>query len=328
MTVAIAPMSAEHIPEAASLYERWYAGARRTRTAPMPPGGELLATILAGPAPEAFIARGRGGRPAGYLAAAPLNLAEDTPAALTVHPRSALIAHGGHALAAGERDGSVLRALYTEAAARLVAARRLVHYVELPWSDAVCNAWFQLGFGLEQLRGVMPVKPRGRQPRGVDGLGIRRAGPGDLPQIGRMAAEAARHQRQSPMFMPQPDAALAAIRTHYADSLADPRCGAWIATRGGAEAGMVLLIPATPGPDTPQTCLELAEAYVEPSARGEGVSRVLLATAVAWAYDHGYRHIGARWHPASRLAAGHWPAVGFDVTACRLTRVLDPRTDV
>ncbi|MDX6313810.1 MAG: hypothetical protein QOF44_3274, partial [Streptomyces sp.] len=52
---------------------------------------------------------------------------------------------------------------------------------------------------------------------------------------------------------------------------------------------------------------------------------ILLATALAWAYDNGYRHITARWHAASPVAAGHWPAVGFKPVAYRLQRVLDPR---
>ncbi|MCM2418191.1 GNAT family N-acetyltransferase [Streptomyces sp. RKAG293] len=325
MTFAIAPMSAEHIPEAAALYDRWSGHSRKSRPPGAPTGQELLGRLLAEPDTEAYFARDSGGRPAGYLAASPLDLAEDTPGALRSHPRSAVVRHGGHAPAPGQRDNAALLALYAEAAARLVAQRRLVHYVELPASGTAAMDWCQLGFGFEEMYGLMAVKPRGRQPRGVDGLSIRRAGPGDLPQIGRMAAESARYQRESAMFLPQSDAALAAMRTRYTDTLSDPRCAAWIAGRGGEEIGMVLLAPSPAGPVTPDGCVELAEAYVEPSARGEGVSRILLATAAAWAYDHEYRHIGARWHSASPLAAGHWPAVGFRVAAYRLSRVLDPR---
>jgi GNAT superfamily N-acetyltransferase len=323
MTLATAPLTAEHIPEAAALLDRWYNRAW-LRPAASSTGEELLGKILAEPYVEAASARAGGGDFAGYLAALPLDAAEDEPAALDTHPRSALVPFGGHALRSG-REAEALLSLYTAVAARLVEQRRLVHYVDLPAGESAAMVWFRLGFGLAQVRGLMPVRPRGRQPRGVDALTIRRAGPGDLDRIGRMAAESARQQQRSAVFLPQPDPALTALRTHYSGTLTDPRSASWVAARRGEEIGMVLLTPAQPSPVLPEPCVELAEAYVAPSARGEGISRILLATALAWAYDNGYRHITAHWHAASPVAAGHWPAVGFKPVAYRLQRVLDPR---
>lgn len=330
MTVAIAPLTTEHIPEAAQRYDRWFARARR------PPsqrswladgpvrGEELLGKLQHAPGLEACRALDGDGGLIGYLAARPVDIGPDDPAALRGHPRSALVPYGGHALPSG-REGEVLRSLYARVAERLVAERRLVHYVEVPAGETATGPWFDLGFGRELVHGLMAVKARGRQPRGVEGLGIRRAGPGDLPQIGRMVAESARRQRGTATFQPQPEAALAALRLHYADALADQRCGAWIASRRGEEIGMVLLVPADPDPVTPASCVELVEAFVEPAARGEGVSRVLLATAVAWAYDNGHRYMSARWRSSSPLAAGHFPEIGFRPVAYRLTRTLDSR---
>jgi GNAT superfamily N-acetyltransferase len=331
MTLAIVPLTAEHIPEAAALHDRWYTRARRSlpyqsgRTSAPPVGEELLGKILAEPQLEAAAARVAGGGGfAGYLAAVPVDLAEDDRAALDTHPRSALIPFGGHALRAGQ-ETQVLRGLYAAVAERLVTQRRLVHYVDLPADDAAALAWFRLGFGLEQVRGLMAIKARGRQPRGVDALTIRRVGPGDLPQVGRMAAESARHRQRSAVFLAQPEPALDTLRTHYAGALADPRSAAWVAARRGEEVAMVVLTPATAGPVVPEASVELSEAYVIPSARGEGISRILLATALAWAYDNDYRHITARWHAASLPGSWHWPAVGFRPVAHRLHRILDPR---
>lgn len=330
MTVATAPLTPDHIPLAVQRYDRWFARARR------PPaqrswladgpvrGAELLGKLQAVPGLEALRALDADGNMIGYLAARPVTLTPDDPAALRTHPRSALVPYGGHALPGG-RETEVLRSLYAKVAERLVADRRLVHYVQVPAGDIATAPWSDLGFGRELVQGLMAVKARGRQPRGVEGLGIRRAGPGDLPQIGRMAAESARRQRESAVFQPQPEGALAALRLRYADALADPRCGAWIASRRGEEIAMVVVVPATPDPVVPESCVELAEAYVEPSARGEGISRVLLATALAWAYDNGHRYMSARWHSASPLAAGHWPAVGFRPVGYRLARTLDAR---
>lgn len=326
MTFAIAPMSAEHIPESAALLERWYARTRRRPFAGLPAASpdhdseDRVARLLAEPGAEAVVARGPRARQTGYLVAVPSGPLGDERPDDHGGPRAALVAHGGHAPAPG---AEALRALYAAVAERLVARGRTVHHVDLPADDTVAMAWFRLGFGLEAVRGVMPVKGSGRQPRGVEGLTIRRAGPADLAGVGRMAAESSAHRRKAAMFLPVPEEALAAHRTRYADALADPACGAWLAMRRGEEAGMIVVTPARPGPFTPEGAAELAEAYVEPTARGEGVSRVLLATAQAWAYGQGYRHLTAAWPTASTLAAGHWPALGFTPVTYRLCRVID-----
>ncbi len=334
MTFAIAPMSAEHIPESAALLDRWYA---RTRKRPFSAVGtsgaaassagydsaDRLAELLAVPGVEAVVARGSRSRFTGYLAVAPSeSLGADRP---DDHggPRSALIAHGGHALHPGTENDAV-RELYAAVADRLVTRGRLIHHVELPADDTVAMAWFRLGFGLEQIRGVVPVKGSGRQPRGVEGLSIRRAGPADLAPIGRMAADSAGHRRKSATFQPVSEDVLTEQRSRYADALADPNCGAWLAMRRGEEAGMMILTPARTGPFTPEETAELSEAYVEPNARGEGISRVLLATALAWAYGRGYRQLTATWPTASPLTAGHWPTLGFSPVTYRLCRVVDP----
>ncbi|MDI5966091.1 GNAT family N-acetyltransferase [Streptomyces sp. SL13] len=333
MTFAIAPMSAEHIPESAALLDRWYARTRRRPFAGVGTSGstassagydseERLAKLLAEPGAEAVVARGSRAKAAGYLVAGPSgDLGDDRP---DDHggPRAALVAHGGHAPAPGI-ETEALRELYAAVSERLVARGRTVHHVELPADDAVAMAWFRLGFGLEAVRGVIPVKGSGRQPRGVEGLSIRRAGPADLAPVGRMAAESSAYRRKAAMFQPQPEEVLARQRVRYADALGDPACGAWLAMRRGEEAGMVVVTPARPGPFTPQDTAELAEAYVEPTARGEGVSRVLLATAQAWAFGHGYRQLTASWPTASPLAAGHWPTLGFTPVTYRLCRVID-----
>lgn len=330
MTLELSPLAAEHAPAAADLLDQWYVRARRSlphlsgRDAGFSEAHALVEARRAESGSVSAVAARRDGDLAGFLVASPVDLRSDERSTLYGHPRSALVGFGGSAAVQG-REPEVLLALYAHVAARLVDQRRLVHYVQMPADDTVALAWFRLGFGLEQIRGLMPIKARGRQPRGVGGLTIRRAGPGDLPQVGRMAVEVARYHRGTAMFLPQSDTALAALRGSYAGALADPRSAAWIAVRGGEEVGMVLLTPARPGPVVPASAVDLSEAWVEPTARGEGVSRVLLATALAWAYDTGYRFVTAGWRTASPLAAGHWPKVGFKPVAYRLSRVLDQR---
>lgn len=327
MTWELSPLTAERVPEAADLVDHWYGRARRALPhlsgRGFPPGLELVQARLAETGCVAAAVTRRSAT-SGFLVAAPLDTDQDGQGALSVQPGAARVGMGGFAVVTGH-EPEALRELYVPVAARLVAQRRLVHHVDMPADDAVAMAWFRLGFGLDHVRGLMPIKVRGRQPREVEGLAIRRAGPGDLAQVGRMAVESARCQEQSAVFVPQPEPVLAALRDRYADTLREPRQAAWLALRHGEDVGMVVLTPAPAGPVVPPDTVEVAEAFVEPFARGEGISRVLLATALAWAYDSGYRYVTARWRSGSRLSAGHWPNLGFKPVAYRLSRVLDPR---
>jgi len=69
---------------------------------------------------------------------------------------------------------------------------------------------------------------------------------------------------------------------------------------------MVVLHPRVSDPVDPRILRRTAEAYVEPSAAG-GISRVLLATALAWAYDNGHRYLSARWPAVPRCPPGCGP---------------------
>lgn len=329
MALELSPLATEQIPAAAYLVDQWYARARKAlpylspRDSAFPDGLQLVERRLADPGCVTAAAYDRG-EMAGFLAACALDLEPEQNDALYAHPHAAVVGFGGFTAAHG-RETEVVRELYGAVAAPLTAQGRIAHYVRMPADDAVAAAWFRIGFGLESVRGLMPIKARGRQPREVGRLAIRRAGPGDLAQVGRMAVEVARTHQQAAAFLPQPEEALTALRGHYADALADPRSAAWLAVRGGEEVGMVVLTPIAPGPVVPEATVELAEAFVEPAARGEGVSRVLLATALAWAYDSGYRYVAARWRSGSLSAAAHWPRVGFRAVDYGLVRMLDPR---
>jgi GNAT superfamily N-acetyltransferase len=261
---------------------------------------------------------------AGYLVAEVLHVDPASRGALYAPLDGAWVDQPACALAAGSEQ-RVLRALYAAVAAELVARGCLAHIVLTAAADgAAVGAWFSLGFGCEQARGARRVEtpPLVALPDEVE---VRPAEPADLVHVARLSEAMARAHQESPMFLPQPTAALAGLTALHAGRLADPGRPAWIALRGGLPAGMVQLGPPSPSLTTPERAIDLAESFTDPAARGLGIGTALFHVALGWAHEHGYVWMTANWRTASTLAAPHWPRLGFRPLGFRLARSLDPR---
>ena len=70
--------------------------------------------------------------------------------------------------------------------------------------------------------------------------------------------------------------------------------------------------------------VELTIAATAPAARGLGVGSALTNTALGWAHEHGYRRVITDWRSANLLAASFWTGRGFEPTAYRLFRRIEP----
>src|SRR5262249_39026475 len=79
----------------------------------------------------------------------------------------------------------------------------------------------------------------------------------------------------------------------------------WVAARGGRLVGCVAIVPATP------QAAQLRWFLVDPSARGAGLGRRLLAEAVAFCKESGYDRVILWTVSALEAAARLYRAAGF-----------------
>jgi GNAT superfamily N-acetyltransferase len=62
-----------------------------------------------------------------------------------------------------------------------------------------------------------------------------------------------------------------------------------------------------------------------PGARGQGVERALVDTALTWAHDHGYQRVSVDFDSANPLSRPFWLHTGFRPAGYGVLRLIDGR---
>ena len=206
------------------------------------------------------------------------------------------------------------------------------HVVRCPASDkAMLDAWFHLGFGIEQAFAVARLD--GLEPICIPSteLEIRHAEAGDEDILERLSPTIAVVQSGAPVWAGAPDAYLADLREGFRAMATDEEAIALLAFRDGKAVGYQAWFPVRPVERRPAPWWHLPEGGVElsvgatiPEARRSGVGRCLTARGVAEALSRGYTHVFTDWRTANPLSSAFWPACGFQTFEYRLVRRIDP----
>lgn len=323
MPIAVAPFTDDHLTRAAALLAQRQRAQRIAE--PLLPA-RFEDVVNARIAVEALwrrpgasgVVAAQGEQLLGYLLG--------TPASDTRWGRSTWVPFAGHALAPGQ-SAELYRDLYAALSAQWAAAGALDHYALVPASDtAALAAWFALGFGQEQAHALRPLGLVGVVPA-PPGVAIRRAVPGDLDAIMRVADLIGRHQAGAPTFAPFLQET-AALREAWRGPLADPAVSVWLVLRDGDLLAFQVFAPHDPAGDNPlvpEGGVELKVAATRPDARGSGIGRALTSHGLRAARDAGHTTCAADWRVTNLLASRFWPRQGFRPVAYRLARRLDPR---
>ncbi len=240
-------------------------------------------------------------------------------------PRCINIGYAAHAAAAGA-EYDVYRELYAAIADHFVTRGYFDHNVYLPAGDAAAaDAWVSLGFGrtvTAGLRGVEPVA--GRQAS----IELHAAASEDAAVVFALNDELTDHHAKAPIFWPHVVETDDSTHDFQRDLLKDPKTNAhWVAYDGEQALGMnTFMAPFwMPQMATPDKTIYLYQGIVSERARAGGVGKAILAKALDWAREQGYRYVGLHYASPNISGARFWREHGFDAVEHRMTRHVDER---
>ncbi len=214
------------------------------------------------------------------------------------------------------REPELIRDLYEHLASGWATDR---HRVYVPATDAgLVDAWFRLAFGLQFTYAVRETSPEPSVDADVE---IRQGRASDLDAVVALEQVFSEHLWASPSFSGRVVASDDEVRDDWAGAWDDARFTHFIAERGDRVVGHVLLYRRDGGDlRIPEGSIDLALATTHSDVRRSGVGRALIAHALGWAHEQGYRSLTIDWRVVNLLADRFFTARGFRPTFLRLYR--------
>lgn len=216
------------------------------------------------------------------------------------------------------------RYLYADAASEWVARGCMDHYVVVPALDDVVEAFFELGFGLEQVYAIRSLDEV--EVRDGPGVIVRRGVADDLPGLMHVLDLIAVYQEGSPVFgvntITQEE-----LEEGHRELLEDPATMYWVAQKGEGLVGYAIFEPIDldRDPYLPERTIALNVAAVAEGERRTGIGSALTSAGLRAASQQGFTHCITDWRSPNLTSGPVWTRWGFEPYAYRLHRTIDPR---
>lgn len=221
---------------------------------------------------------------------------------------------------APENRREIYRRLYAHLAADLTKIGGFTHTIAVNCADRqTVNTWFELGFGMDQVRGVQSLPRSGEAPNGSSDIHVREARAGDLDEMVELAREVTRFHAESPMLRP----ALSDhdfVREGLIKGMTFARSLVVVADLGQTLGGFFQVNPDSHFVDT----ATIGIAGVAPGERHQGVGTAIVNFAMDWACSSGFRFCAVEWTSPNLTSDRFWRNRGFQPLQYKLTRRIDP----
>jgi GNAT superfamily N-acetyltransferase len=219
-----------------------------------------------------------------------------------------------HRAAEPDRLRPIVRALYAAVAGDLVERGELRHQVDVLADDAgELEVWFQLGFGIDQIKGLR--RAGAAAVEAPSGIRLRLAGDGDLDALADLSEELIGFHERSPIIR-RTDYPRERAVDSFRDNLASEESALFVAEASGrvigfVDAGVDGLFDGTG---------TIYGACTASSFRGRGVGGALVAMADTWAAGRGHASLSVGWTSANLVSDPFWRGLGFRPGRYRLAR--------
>ncbi|GEM49592.1 GNAT family N-acetyltransferase [Deinococcus cellulosilyticus] len=238
----------------------------------------------------------------------------------SMHPfygRSVRVPLLGQAVSSEHPD--LLANLYAALGEQWLLKGNFLHQVMVPVAHTQTQqAWFRLGFGVEQVHGELDLTDL----QGKLSPQVRRATLADLDQLADLVAVIGRHYVHAPVFEPFYPEQPADLLEGYAEVLQETDWTLWLYEEERQVLAFQLHAPLKATWEVPEHTAELKTAATLPAARGRGLQKTLLRHALLDLKVHGVQQLRADWRGTNLQSARAWRGLGFQETVFRLSRRL------
>ncbi|MFE3828121.1 GNAT family N-acetyltransferase [Streptomyces sp. NPDC059092] len=213
------------------------------------------------------------------------------------------------------------RSLYAALSGQLAAIGAYEHTLAVPVDDReAVSCFFELGFGVDRIRGFRPVTHAQAPAPPPRGTRLRTARAEDLEGMFGLAVELQRFHAGSPVLRPAPPD-LRPIRDSLRAALSDDAQLLLVAEEHDRLTGLIQAAPDSHhlGAAT------IGIAAVAAPSRSAGVGTALVSAVEAWAAVRGFGTYGTEWSSANQAGDAFWRGRGMVPAQFTLGRLIDSR---
>ncbi|MAT44169.1 MAG: hypothetical protein CL609_17695 [Anaerolineaceae bacterium] len=201
------------------------------------------------------------------------------------------------------------------------------HYMVVPALSNLLFQWQKLGFGIQQTYALLdlqkPIKPA-PLPAGFE---IRPANTNDKQKLAEVSPWIALRLHAAPVWAPLPNEHLSNLREGFAGLPDEKTAITWLICKENDILGFAVfyaLESDLSDPLSDHNWVELAVAAVHPLFRGQGLGKALCSVALQAVQNLGYMVCKTDWRTANAATDHFWQTLGFEPTAYRIVRHINP----